>query len=509
MPGRIGFEVNLGAARDPRGDVPRSRSSMRVLVLGDLSGRRSRGVETTSDLASRPVLRLDLDNFDTVMRRLSPALVLGAGQDAEPGLTVGFETLDDFHPDRLYAALAPFQSLRASRKRLLDPASFEEEASRLMAGPTGASTASAPAAAAEPARPEDRSDLMQRLLGTPAEPSAAAARPQGIVDGLIRRLVQPHVQAGHSRSPDPYVAALDASLGEVMRTLLHDEDFQALEATWRGLRSWVDALDLDGPLSLHVVDVSKDELLADLESCAGRLEDSAALRLLTDASRRGADGEPWSLLVGHYDFGANADDVALLGHLGVLASRAGGPLLAAAGPGLVGCGRLAEDTEPRQWRFEDARVEQSWNALRRSAAARWLGLALPRILLRLPYGAKTEPVEGFRFEECAPGFEHSNYLWGNPGLACARMIAEAFLEENTDVAGGAAFDLEDLPAHVRDRDGERHLQPCAEFALPVRVGEELLARGMIPLLSYGNRNAVRVMGVQSVADPRAPLAGLR
>jgi len=508
MPGRIGFEVNLGAARDARGDVPRRRQRMRVLVLADLSGRRNRGVESTSDLSSRPVLRLDLDSFDAAVQRLSPALVLGNTGDGGAGLSIGIESIDDFHPDRLYTSLPAFQSLRESRSRLLDPATFEAEASRLMESPPQSLAGTPSAAVSDSAAPEDRAGLVQRLLGTPAGAAEPTPAPQGIVDDLIRRLVQPHIQPGHRRSPDPYVAAIDASLGELMRTLLHDPDFQALEATWRGLRSWVDELDLDGDLSLHVVDVSKGELLADLESCEGRLEESSACRLLTGASRGGAENPPWSLLVGHYPFGASSDDVALLGHLGVIASRAGGPLLAAAEPGLVGCKRLDENTEPRQWQFEDAELERRWQALRRSTAASWLGLALPRILLRLPYGARTDRIDGFAFEECGPTAGHDDYLWGNPALACARMIAGAFLEETDDVGRGDPFDIEDLPAHVRDVDGERRLQPCAEFALPLRVGEELLRRGMIPLLSYGNRNAVRVMGVQSIAEPRAPLAGL-
>jgi type VI secretion system protein ImpC len=508
MPGKIGFEINLGAARDPRSGVPRRRQTMQVLVLADLSGRRNRGVETTSDLASRPVLRLDLDNFGAMMRRLSPVLVLGGAGNGRTGLSIAFESLDDFHPDRLYASLQPFQSLRASRSRLLDPATSEAEASRLMENPPESLAGTAAAADSEPASPEDRAGLMQRLLGTPAGPEENTRPPQGIVDDLIRRVVQPHIQPGHRRSPDPYVAAIDASLGELMRSLLHDPDFQALEATWRGVRSWVDELDLDADLSLHVVDVSKGELLADLESCQGRLEESSTCRLLTETSRAGADDPSWSLLVGHYQFGASSDDIALLGHLGVLASRAGGPLLAAAEPGLVGCRRLGEDTESRHWQFEDPQVEQRWLALRRSTAAQWLGLALPRILLRLPYGAKTDRIDGFAFEECGPAAGHDDYLWGNPALACARMIAGAFLEESSDIVLGGPFDIEDLPAHVRDVDGERRLQPCAEFALPMRTGEELLRRGMIALLSYGNRNAVRVMGVQSVADPPAPLARL-
>jgi len=293
-----------------------------------------------------------------------------------------------------------------------------------------------------------------------------------------------------------------------MRTVLHDPDFQALEAAWRGVRRLVDSLELGDELKLYLVDISKGELLEDLAASNGNPLDSAAHRLVVEASRRGVDEQPWSLLVGNYSFGADADDIALLGHLGVLASQAGGPLLAAADSSLIGCDALSERSEPRNWAFKDPDVEKRWNALRRSPAARWLGLAMPRVLLRLPYGARTEPVEGFSFEEFATTADHEAYLWGNSALACAQVIARSFLDEDQGAATEGPHEIDDLPAHVRDHDGERHLQACAEFVLPVRVGEEMLRRGMIPVLSYGNRNAVRVLRVQSIAEPVSSLARL-
>ena len=125
---------------------------------------------------------------------------------------------------------------------------------------------------------------------------------------------------------------------------------------------------------------------------------------------------------------------------------------------------------------------------------------MPRMLIRLPYGAKSDPVESFAFEELGAVAGHEDYLWGNPALACAEVIARAFLGEGPGLSIEGPLEIDDLPAHVRDQDGERRLQPCAEFALPIRVGEEMTQRGMIPLLSYGNRNAVRVMGIRSISS---------
>lgn len=498
MPGRIGFEVSLGSAGEVPGGVLRRSDEMRILVLADFSGRANRGLESVADLADRPIMALDLDAFEAVFRRLAPRLARGAGIGGTAGVAIEFDSLDDFHPDHLYATLEPFRDLRESRAGLLDPASFEQEAARLMESSPAPSDASEAAPATEPVRTENQPELLRRLIGAPAESAARPVSTQGVVDSLVRRLVQPHITPGSGPSAAPYVAAVDASLTERMNALLHDADFQRLEATWRGVRRLVDSLELGHALKLHVVDVSKAELLADLEASQGDPTRSAAHRLLVDASRRGADQQPWSLLVGHYGFGANADDIALLGHLGVMASRAGGPLLAAAEPSLLGCERLGESVEPRHWAFADANVEKLWTELKDSPIGRWLCLALPRMLLRLPYGAKSDPVEGFAFEEIGAAVRHEDYLWGNPALACAEVIAKAFLEDGPGSSVDGPLEIDDLPAHVRDRDGERRLQPCAEFALPTRVGEEMMLRGVIPLLSYANRNAVRVMGIRSI-----------
>ena len=503
MAGGIGFEVGLGAARGPAQRATRRSSRRHILVLGDFTGRRNRGTEATTDLERRPVVAVDIDRWDAVLARLSPTLRFDAAWMGPCGAELTFRSLDDFHPDRLLAVMDPFRRLRESRARLSDPALFEREAERLMAD-------SAPVAASVPpgaqdSRPEGTGDLLQRLIGSPAA-SGPAVTTAGAVDSLIRRLVQPHIRPGPSRSPAPFLAAVDESLAGTMRSVLHDPDFQELEAAWRGLRGLVDALDAGDAVSVHVVDVSRGELLADLAACAGDAAGSAAHRLLARGAHGGADAEPWSLLVGHFSFGADAQDLALLGHLAAVAAHAGAPLLAAAAPSLVGCASLADDADPRRWTIGDAAVARRWNDLRRDPVARWIGLALPRLLLRLPYGADTDAVDSFAFEELTPSSGHEDYLWGNPALACARVLGMAWCADPDATALDGAFEIDDLPAHVREVDGERRLQPCAEVLLPLSAGEEILRRGVMPWLSFGNRNAVRLIGVRSIADPPTPLA---
>jgi type VI secretion system protein ImpC len=258
---------------------------------------------------------------------------------------------------------------------------------------------------------------------------------------------------------------------------------------------------------LYVLDVSRRELLADISAAQGTVERSGLYRLLVEQGKGTTGGEPWSVIVGNYAFGVAGEDVGLLASLGAIASHAGGPFIAAAKPELVGCDSLVATPDPRDWTPPRGEVVEGWHALRASLMAPWIGLALPRMLLRLPYGKATDAVEAFEFEEFAGVREHESYLWGNGALACALLIARSFTSRGWDMEPGDELDVDDLPAFTFDDDGEKRLQPCAEVALIERAGQAILDAGLMPLSSYKNRNAVRVVRLQSIADPSQALSG--
>jgi type VI secretion system protein ImpC len=457
MAGRTTFEFELGTA--PRRRRPDDEDPMRILVVGDFGGRAQHG---KGDLARREPAAIDVDNFERVMARMAPRLLLGRAGDA----ALEFAALDDFHPDALYRS-ALFEGFREARSRAQDPARFA-------------------AASAQDA------DTFARLLGN--APAAPAQRPQGGAESrlqaLIREAVAPHVVPDAPPHQALYVAAVDAAIGEQMRALLQEPQFKALEALWRGMYWLASNLETDEQMQLYILDAGQAELLADPD---------AAQEVI-------ASSGPWSLVVGHYSFGLAAEDTGLLARLGAAAARAGGPFLAAAKPDLVGCGSIAATPDPRDWTPPAGDAAERWRALRESEVAPWIGLALPRMLLRLPYGKSTDPIGSFPFEELAPR-RHESYLWGSGALACAQLIGRAFAASGWDMAPGDELELEDLPAHVHDDGGEKRLQPCAEAALADRAAETILAAGLMPLLSRKDRNAVRLMRFQSIAHPAQALSG--
>jgi type VI secretion system protein ImpC len=234
---------------------------------------------------------------------------------------------------------------------------------------------------------------------------------------------------------------------------------------------------------------------------------SGLYRRLVPQGGQSPGGEPWSMLAADFVFGMTPADIDLLGYLGAIASQAGGPFVAAAGPGFLACDAVVDSPDPRDWRPLDTEAGKRWQALRESAIAPWLGLAMPRVLLRLPYGKRTDPVEQLVLEEHVEGAPHESLLWGSPAFACALLVGRSFLANGWDMEPGDERDLGDLPAFVRDVGGEKQLQACAEVYLGERAGEALLARGLMPFVSARNQNAARLLRMQSVAQPSQPLRG--
>jgi type VI secretion system protein ImpC len=293
-------------------------------------------------------------------------------------------------------------------------------------------------------------------------------------------------------------------MGEQMRAILHDPGFQALEAAWRAVFFLVHRLETGSELKLCLLDVSKAELAADLRSSQD-LSSTALYRLLVKRSAGSQDVQPWAVLAGNYTFDGSVEDVELLGRIAKIAAQAGAPFVAAASPQIVGCVSLANTPDPDDWSQPADR--EAWDALRELPEATSLGLALPRFLLRLPYGKETEPIEGFPFEEVRENPEHARYLWGNPAFACVYLLAEAFGQHGWNMRPGVVRDIQSLPLHTYQTDGQSLVKPCAETLLSEKAAERLLDQGLMPLVSFHGRDAVRLARFQSVANPLKPLAG--
>jgi type VI secretion system protein ImpC len=256
-----------------------------------------------------------------------------------------------------------------------------------------------------------------------------------------------------------------------------------------------------------MLDATRTELEQDLLGGDPDLSSAALHGALAARARDGSGGEPWSLLISDLRFGPAVRDARLLGALGTLARGVGAPFVAGALPALIGCAHARQLADPAHWIEPAGEEAEAWTALRRSPAARWLALALPRLLLRLPYGPRSDAIDSFPFEEAPDPADDDAFLWGGPALAPAQMLARAYAASGWALGPDAVRDLDELPAYVRDTPDGRALLPCAEALLPEHAVQALIRHGLVPLISQRDAPRVRVAALPSLAADAAPLAG--
>ena len=512
--GEIHLDVTAG--REQSRVRPEAETPFRIAILGDFSGRANRGLLESGDaLASRPFRLIDRDNFDSVLAKLAPRLELApAGEDGFR-VSLRFAGLDDFHPDRLFERVEIFRKLREMLQKLNDPATFEKTASELgleIKPPTEGKVVRVESdfvgASADLQRAVSGSLLKEMIEATEDRRSEGhTSKRTDDWAALLKEIVGPHVVA----KPDPLqaklVALIDNATSAQMAALLHAPDFQALEAAWRAVFFLVRRIETDSQLKLFLFDISKQELAADLRAGAD-LSSTGIYQLLVQQTVGTPGAEPWSVIAGNFTFGPTREDVELLARIAKVAASAEAPFLAGASPRFLGCDSAVDLPEVRLRKIQmSAETAASWQSLRISPEARFLGLTLPRFLLRLPYGRDTEPVELFQFEEILEPSAHEDYLWGNATFACALLLADSFAEQGWKLRPGTLSEISGLPVYVYAVEGEPRTLPCAEVLLTETAAGRMMEQGFMPLASLKDQPAVRLVRFQSVADPVSGLAG--
>ncbi|MEW6290209.1 MAG: type VI secretion system contractile sheath large subunit [Thermodesulfobacteriota bacterium] len=488
---------------EKRQGKPQPETPFRILLMGDFSGRASRGVGRSAAAARLRPVAVDRDNLDAVLSSMKVEIALPlAGQNHAP-VTIGFAAMEDFHPDSIYQRLDIFRELRDMQEGLHDPAVLAALADELRAEPPRQEPPGPPPPSME------AGGLLEQIIDQAQQPSSRQAPPRSgsQLDTLVQEIVRPHLVAREHPRRQEMVEAVDRAAGELLRLILGHPHFQAMEAAWRGLDFLVSRLETADKLGVYLLDMGKEELAADLAS-GSDLRKSAIFRLLVEEAVRTPGGEPWAMVAGCFSLEKTLADIGLLARVAQVAGAAGAPFIAAASDRML-CGRSLHQTpDPDDWQPQpEPAAEEAWQLLRTLPEAQYLGLVLPRLLLRLPFGADTEPLDSIPFEELGEDGVHERYLWGNPVLACALLLGQAFSRQQWRMAPGEVDEIPSLPLHVYKKDGESHTKPCAEVVLTQRAAELIMERGFMPLLSFLNQDRVRLARFQSIAEPPTRLAG--
>jgi type VI secretion system protein ImpC len=304
------------------------------------------------------------------------------------------------------------------------------------------------------------------------------------------------------------IAKIDQKLTAQVNEILHAQEFQQIESAWRGLHYLVFNSETDSMLKVRVMNVSKNELYRNLRLFPGaRWDQSPLFKQLYEQEFGQLGGEPFGCLVGDYHFSHVPTDVQLLRDLGKIASASHCPLFAGADPTLLGMDAWTELTNPRDiGKIFDTPEYAAWKGLRDSDDSRYVGLCMPRILARLPYGAKSEPVEEFAFEEDTDGHKGEKYGWMNAAYAMAVNVNRAFKEWGwcTRIRGvQSGGEVINLPTHTFPTDdGGVDLKCPTEIAISDRREHELAKSGLIPIIHRKNTDKAAFIGAQSVYKPK-------
>ena len=349
------------------------------------------------------------------------------------------------------------------------------------------------------------------LLSKEFKPKSERAKEE--VETAVRTLAEQVLSRADVVSDDvsqtikAYIAEIDRKLSQQLNLVMHSAEFQQLESAWRGLHYLVNNTETDTQLKIRVLNVSKKDLGKVLKRYKGTAWDqSPVFKKIYEEEYGQLGGEPYGCLVGDYQFDHSPPDVELLRGIAQVSSASHAPFIAAAAPTLMGMESWNELSNPRDLaKIFTTPDYAAWRSLRESDDSRYLALAMPRTLARLPYGAKTDPVEEFDFEEDTAGADSSKYTWQNAAYAMAVNVNRSFKEYGwcsriRGVESGGA--VQNLPTHTFPTDdGGVDMKCPTEIAITDRRSAELDRMGLLPLVHRKNSDMAAFISAQSLNKP--------
>ncbi|CCE24854.1 type VI secretion system contractile sheath domain-containing protein [Methylotuvimicrobium alcaliphilum] len=460
MSSRIDFKMGLNA----RGIASKKEhaNAYRIYVLGDFSGKRD------TAWSQRNIQRIDSDTFEPVMTQIRPTL------DLDSGVTLHFESIEDFHPDAWFNKIRILADLLELKKALSNPKTAAQAAAKIQSFNQTDPNQNI-SAQTQQVDAETEADTLQRLLGKAPEPKTDKA---DTVERLIERVVSPYITKDVSLQYQALIDVIEKTVSQFLRTLLQRQDFKSLESLWRATEALVNEEYADEQC-FFLVDISQAELMAAVNEGGSEFKERLLAHVQLDDEGRDV------LLVGDFSFAGSAEDAELLKFLGATAKACGGCFLGAAGQSLIDSAILGESKKDGDWTRYLSEIN-----------ADSVVLAYPRYLLRLPYGLKRDPVETLAFEECSEVPVRNELLWGNPALLCARALIRMTQEDSTD----NALLMSDVPVFSYILDDEPVLQPGAETLLNETQVNALLSKGIAPLIGFRQRQGVQFPIITTLAD---------
>ena len=442
-------------------------------IVGDFSGRGTRPEEGSHlDLPQRPLHRVTPENAMD-FAGIRPKIVVTGLADYPAKMSLAFRAMDDFHPDSLFGRLDLFQKHRDAR-------------AELSAGPQeGQREESTPPTS----HPGPGPGLLDAVLGeTEREAPPTGSVMDEELDAFIRRVVKPH-RVGAAPDHSEALGALDLQTSHLMKALMNSPAFKEMEALWRSVVFLLSRVEVSTNLRVYLIDVSEEELVADLLSSDEPEEWGFAHTVLAPVSENGEELR-WAGLLGAFRFGGAPHHIPLLQRIGLVAESGGIPWFAGADASLLGSSSVRDQPDPRDW---DQPLDPLWEELRGRAEAECLNLSFPRFLLRNQYGAEGGRVKRFNFEEKAEF--PVDLLWGNSCFLIGIVLARAFARSGWEMQIVGREPIPQLPIHATFDGWGASL----EVTLSHSAASRLFEMGLSPIITSRGDPTAQLLGCRSVS----------
>jgi type VI secretion system protein ImpC len=338
--------------------------------------------------------------------------------------------------------------------------------------------------------------------------TTAQERGRDMVKEFINQVLEGHMTLTRDAEATigARIAEIDRLVSLQLSEVLHHASFQKLESTWRGVWHLVQNSDTSEMLKIKLMNVSKKELLRDLQRALD-FDQSAFFKKVYEEEFGVFGGSPFGALMGDYEFGRGGEDIELLERIAQVAAAAHAPFIAGTSADMLNLADFSQLGGIRDVsKVFDSTEYARWKGFRSSDDSRYIALAMPHVLMREPYGKATRQIEEFDFEEGVDGRDHSKYLWGNAAFALAGRLTDSFSKYGWCAAirgvesGGL---VEGLATHnFRTDEGDLALKCPTEVAVTDRREKELADQGLVPLVHCKGTDYAAFFSVQTCNKPK-------
>lgn len=458
-----------------------------LVVIGDFSGRANRmAIYDRGELASLKGHMVDVDTMEDLPARFNIQLDLDLAGDEE-SIPYEIRSMDAFHPDEIMDEIELFDELRSMRQALKNPSTFSNAASTINdwlenqgKQPIRRKKALGSDVPADK-KLSDFSALMDRQV--------VEHREAVDLSDMLGKIVAPHITPADDPQLDDYLEIVEGAMTTTLRQVLHHPDFQALESVWRALELLCRRVETSSSLRITIYDVSAEDFAADLSSTSA-MEETGLYKLLVEGPTQEQDGATPSAIIGLYNFDMTPPHAELLGRMAKICAHAHAPFITS----------LDRNNATRDYSKLPSIVERTWTELKEQEESNYIGLTLPRFMLRMPYGTKTDPIDAFDFEEFDEKVGLKAMLWGNSAILLGIVLGVDFANNHGDMKPGSILSINEMPFHyMHDQYGDQIALPCTDRMLSHRATEPLLRHNFIPIISLKGQPEVRLASLNGLA----------